>query len=176
MLNITSIWGKNWNAQWNICRCRLPSFFLYLWSLLTVKSQIFPFTILFTFWKHNNYDWLIHKHCFKRKNDHHVPQGLISGKPISKQASNSVKCMFSPLHSNISKEQHEKNLFSYYWKGGKFTCEMYALYLNMSSYNISISAMPNSLHKHFQFSHAEAIACLPQIEKIGAQRRTKVAP
>ena len=37
-----------------------------------------------------------------------MPQGLILGTPISQYASYSA--MFCPLHSNISKEQHEKHL------------------------------------------------------------------
>jgi len=37
-----------------------------------------------------------------------TPQGLTFGAPISQHASYSA--MFCPLHSNISKEQHEKHL------------------------------------------------------------------
>jgi len=38
----------------------------------------------------------------------HVPQGLIIGTPISQYALYSA--MFCPLHSDISKKQHEKHL------------------------------------------------------------------
>jgi len=53
-----------------------------------------------------------------------VPQGLIIGTPISKYASYSA--MFCLLHSNISKEQHEKHLCdpsSHYAKYGEYACE-----------------------------------------------------
>ena len=43
-------------------------------------------------------------------------------------------CSACPLHSNISKEQHEKrvcNLSSHYGKYGKFTHEMHTPYLDM---------------------------------------------
>ena len=40
--------------------------------------------------------------------ERYAPQGLIIGTPISQYASYSA--MFCPLHSYISKEQHEKHL------------------------------------------------------------------
>jgi len=51
------------------------------------------------------------------------PQGLIIGTPISQYTSYSA--MFCPLHSNISKEQHEKHLCnpsSHYRKYGEYAC------------------------------------------------------
>ena len=58
-------------------------------------------------------------------------QGLIIGMNISQYALYSVK--FCPLHSNISKEQHNKHLgnpSSHYEKHGKFVLEMCAPYLH----------------------------------------------
>ena len=60
-----------------------------------------------------------------------APQGLIIGTPISQYTSNSV--MFCPLHSNISKEQHENHLCnpcSHYRKYGEYARETRAPYLD----------------------------------------------
>ena len=111
----------------NICRCRLPSLFLYflfIWSLLNVKLQIFPILVCLLFWKHNNFGWLICVCRFKRKNGWRTPQGLFIGAPTSQYTSYSA--MFCLLHSNISKEQHEKNLCnpsSHYEKYGEYARE-----------------------------------------------------
>ena len=64
-----------------------------------------------------------------KKNGWHTSQGLTIGKPISQYASYSA--MFCPLHSNISKEQHEKHLCypsSHYEKYRRFTSETRAPY------------------------------------------------
>ena len=61
----------------------------------------------------------------------HAPQQLIIGTPISQYASYSA--MFCPLHSNISKEQHEKHLCnpsSHYRKYGEYAREMRVPYLD----------------------------------------------
>jgi len=60
-----------------------------------------------------------------------APQEVIIGIPISQYASYSA--MFCLLHSNISKEQHEKHLCnpsSHYRKYREFTHEMCAQYLD----------------------------------------------
>ena len=59
-----------------------------------------------------------------------MPQGLILETPISQYTSYSA--MFCPVHSNISKEQHENHLYnpsSHYGKYGEYTREMHAPYL-----------------------------------------------
>ena len=49
----------------------LVSLLLMLWSLLIVKSQIFPYTCLFAFFSTSIIlFWWTHKCYFKRKNDH----------------------------------------------------------------------------------------------------------
>ena len=106
--------------------------FIYsIWSLLTVKLQIFPDVCLFTFWKHNNFGRLILTYGFIRKNSWCAPQGLIIGTPISQYGSCSA--VFCPLQSNISKGQHEKhfcNPSSNYRKYKEYIREMHAPYLD----------------------------------------------
>jgi len=80
------------------------------------------------FWKHNNFGWFIHAYCFKKKNGWHAPRGLIIETPISQYTLYSA--MFCQLHSNISKEQHEKHLCNSSSHYGKYTCETHAPYLD----------------------------------------------
>ena len=103
---------------------------------------------------------LANRHC----------ERLIIGKPISQYVSYSV--MFCPLHSNITKEQHEKHLCnpsSHYRKYGEYTreaCPHISIYENHS---VSISAMANSSRHSMRsasaifMSRTKAISCLPQI-------------
>jgi len=64
-------------------------------------------------------------------NSWRAPQELIIGAPISQYTSYSA--MFCPLHSNISKEQHEKHLCnpsSHYGEYEEYTHETCASYLD----------------------------------------------
>ena len=76
-----------------------------------------------------------------------MPQGLIIVTPTSQYTSYSA--MFRPLHSNVSKERHEKhvcNSSSHYRKYRKFTHETCAHISIRESQNAPISAMSNLFH------------------------------
>jgi len=85
--------------------CKITNFSLYLFVYFFENIA-------------NNFGWLIFTYHFATKNGC-MPQGLIIGTPISQYAL--YLAMFCLLHSNISKEQHEKHLCnpsSHYGKYG----------------------------------------------------------
>ena len=95
--------------------CKITNFSLYMF--------------VYFFKKLNNYACLIHAYYFKRKTGQQAPHGLIIGTPIHQYALYSA--MFCPLHSNVSKVQHEKYQSNHYENYGKFTREILSPYLNM---------------------------------------------
>jgi len=99
--------------------------------------------------------------CCKTKHGKHVHEWLIIGKPVCKYTS--CAAMFCPLHSSASIEQHKKHLCnssSHYVKYGRFTREARAPYFNGESHNSSISAISNSISKHYSCEKCLSNICV----------------